>query len=122
MLDNFKQPGYYGKQVPPVEIPVDRLNSLFGSKLSRLRRSRGLSQSELGKRLGLSRTTIANLERGVQNVQLHQVFALARALDADPGNLIPVWREIAPGSIGLSENLRELIQTKLREIQVRRSK
>jgi transcriptional regulator with XRE-family HTH domain len=79
-----------------VEISADRLNFLFGSRLSSLRRSRGISQSDLGKKLDLSRTTIANLERGVQNVQLHQVFALAHALDADPATLIPGWSEVVP--------------------------
>jgi transcriptional regulator with XRE-family HTH domain len=79
-----------------VEISTDRLNIIFGSKLSSLRRARGISQSELGKKLDLSRTTIANLERGIQNVQLHQVFTLAQALDADPVTLIPTWSEVVP--------------------------
>ena len=93
-----------------MEISTDRLNGLFGSKLASLRRAKGVSQSELGKRMGLSRTTIANLERGVQNVQLHQVFTLAHALDADPNVLIPTWKEVVPENapeVDLLEILRK---------------
>ena len=97
-----------------MEISTDHLNGLFGSKLASLRRARGVSQSELGKRMGLSRTTIANLERGVQNVQLHQVFTLAHALDADPRVLIPSWDEVVPESAhqdDLVEILRKTISS-----------
>lgn len=64
--------------------------------------------------MGLSRTTIANLERGVQNVQLHQVFTLAHALDADPRVLIPSWDEVVPESAhqdDLVEILRKTISS-----------
>lgn len=75
-----------------------------------------MSQSELGKRLDLSRTTIANLERGVQNVQLHQVFTLAHALDADPGILIPSWREVVPETVGSEKSLLEIARGKISDI------
>jgi transcriptional regulator with XRE-family HTH domain len=77
----------------PVEF-ADRVNFLFGERLARARRARRVSQENLGKRVNLSRTTIANLERGAQNVQLYQLFALARALDADPLELIPDRQEL----------------------------
>lgn len=70
------------------------INGSFGQKLARIRKSRGFSQSELASRLGLSRTTIANLEGGKQNVQLYQVFVLARALDAPVEMLLPTGREL----------------------------
>lgn len=70
------------------------INGSFGQKLSRIRKSRGFSQSELASRLGLSRTTIANLEGGKQNVHLYQVFVLARALDAPVEMLMPTGREL----------------------------
>ncbi|WP_396127203.1 helix-turn-helix transcriptional regulator [Edaphobacter bradus] len=65
------------------------VNRSFGQKLSRIRGLRDLTQAELGSRIGVSRTTIANLEIGKQNVQLHQVFALARALNTQVQDLIP---------------------------------
>lgn len=70
------------------------INGSFGQKLSRVRKNRRLSQTELGSRIGVSRTTIANLENGNQNVQLYQVFVLARALDAPVEMLLPTGREL----------------------------
>jgi len=58
------------------------VNDVFGEKLRQMRRLRNLSQTELGELVRLSRVTIANIEGGKQNVQLHQVFAFAMALDA----------------------------------------
>lgn len=80
------------------KIFIGRINGHFGRRLARIRKIRELSQSELGSRIGVSRTTIANLEGGKQNVQLHQVFELARALDTPAEELIPAWREIDPST------------------------
>jgi transcriptional regulator with XRE-family HTH domain len=91
-----------------VEISATTLNSLFGSKLSMLRRSRRISQAELGSRVGWSRTTIANLERGSQNVQLYQIFLLAQALDATPDQLIPTAREVQPNNAKSDEEFLQI--------------
>lgn len=45
--------------------------------------------------MGVSRATIANLERGRQNVQLHQMYALAAHLDVAVSELMPVLPELA---------------------------
>lgn len=65
------------------------VNALFGERMAVLRRARRISQSELGRRIGFSRATVANLEGGDQNIQLHQVYAIARALDAPIDDLLP---------------------------------
>lgn len=102
-----------GNRVLAVEISTDLVNGLFGSKLASLRRAKGVSQSELGRRMGVSRTTIANLERGVQNVQLHQVFTLAHALDADPNALIPSWSEVVPENAVLDARVLDILRESL---------
>ena len=59
------------------KISAQLVNEIFGQNLASIRRSRGKSQQDLGKVVGLSRGTISNLESGIQNVQLHQVYAFA---------------------------------------------
>jgi transcriptional regulator with XRE-family HTH domain len=70
------------------------INVVFGRKLRDLRRQRNLTQSELAKIVGFSRVTIANLESGKQNIQLHQIFTFARALNAAVELLVPSRIEV----------------------------
>ena len=70
------------------------INTAFGLKLRAVRRSLDLSQGELAVRVGISRVTIATIEGGKQNVQLQQVFLIARALDVPVGELIPTLPEV----------------------------
>ena len=62
----------------------------FG-RLVRLHRARldGMTQEKLGRRIGLSRPSVANIERGRQHVALHQIFAIAAALRVQPETLLP---------------------------------
>lgn len=70
------------------------VNAAFGRKLRRLRRAQEISQGELASRVGLSRVTIATIEAGKQNTQLHHIFLFARALDAPLNSLVPDIREV----------------------------
>jgi transcriptional regulator with XRE-family HTH domain len=59
-------------------------------KLIRLRReAAGLTQEELAHRVGLTRTSITNVESGRQKVQVHTLYAIAQALDIFPEALLP---------------------------------
>lgn len=53
----------------------------FGQQVAARRKSLGKSQKSVAEKVGLSRASIANIESGRQGVLLHQVFALADALD-----------------------------------------
>lgn len=48
-----------------------------------------LNQSALGDSVGLSRTSITNIERGRQQVALHMLYVLASALRVEPQDLLP---------------------------------
>lgn len=52
----------------------------LGRAMAARRTSLGLTQQEIADRIGVSRASIANVERGRQKVLLHQVYALARVL------------------------------------------
>lgn len=52
-----------------------------GERVRAFRRTRGLTQRRLSQRTGFSRSSIANLEAGRQNVTLRQLCALAEGLE-----------------------------------------
>jgi len=61
---------------------------IFAFNLKRLRTSAGLSQEELADRAGLHRTYISSIERAQRNISLENIFVLAGALGAQPGELL----------------------------------
>src|SRR5215218_6040327 len=82
--------------------------------LVRARRERAeLTQGELARRVGMTRTSITNIESGRQKVQLHTLYDIADALDVSPGALLPAAEIVAPEAVeerlpeGLSPQERE---------------
>ena len=75
-------------------IYAELVNQSFGEKLAFIRRTRRISQADLGRSVGLSRGTISNLESGIQNVQLHQIFKFALALDAPVTEFVPLMKDV----------------------------
>lgn len=67
----------------------DTLYVELGRRVRAARQSAGFSQMDLARRLGMSRTSITNLEQGHQRVALHVFLKLAAALGADPATLLP---------------------------------
>ncbi len=67
----------------PVEALVE-----FGRRVRAVRTRAGLSQEQLAERAGLDRTYISGIERGLRNVSLVNIRRLARALEADAGDLL----------------------------------
>jgi transcriptional regulator with XRE-family HTH domain len=61
----------------------------FGQRLRKARRQAKLTQEALGKRVGLSRTSITNIEQGNQHVGLHLLYELAKAVGLRPVELLP---------------------------------
>lgn len=72
---------------------VDPFYKAFGVLVKQHRdRREGMTQSKLGSLVGLSRTSITNIEKGRQHVSLHQVYAIAFALRISPDALLPTAR------------------------------
>ena len=61
----------------------------FGDRLRSERKLAGLTQEDLAERLGLSRTTVVNIERGRQRIALHQLIQIADAIGCEVIHLIP---------------------------------
>jgi len=58
----------------------EQVRALLGARLRAFRKSRGLSQTDLADRAGLSRPTISALERG-NDVNLDSFLSVLRAFD-----------------------------------------
>lgn len=48
-----------------------------------------MKQEELAARVGISRASLANIERGRQSVLVHHLYAIAKALSLAPADLLP---------------------------------
>lgn len=57
------------------------LYRIVGAGLAARRKELRLRQSEVADRIGLTRASLANIERGRQKVMLHQIYRLASALE-----------------------------------------
>ena len=62
-------------------VPV-RAAGQLGPALKALRQARGWSQTELGRRVGLSQERISTIERQPERVTLGQLLTVLMALDA----------------------------------------
>ena len=57
-----------------------------------------MTQAELGRRIGLSRTSVTNIEQGRHHVSLHQFLRIASALEVAPEALLPQLPQKLAGS------------------------
>jgi transcriptional regulator with XRE-family HTH domain len=59
----------------------------FGANLARAREARGLSQSQLARKVEVVDTYISRIETGRAQPSFQLILALAGALDVQPGEL-----------------------------------
>ena len=58
-----------------------RLYSLVGSRISQRRLEMKITQADLAEAVGVSRPSLANMERGRQVIALHHLYRLVTALE-----------------------------------------
>ena len=96
---------------------LDGFYAAVGGLIREARESRGVTQEALAALVSLSRTSLTNIERGRQKVQLHTLCRLAVALEVTPGLLLPEdVPEVAHAVEGHSKNY----QTQVAHIEARR--
>lgn len=74
----------------------DEFNKRFGQLLAKRRKLARVSQEKLAELLGLTRTSVTNIERGRQPIQLHTLYAIADALGIEPTDLMPAVSKLTP--------------------------
>ena len=88
--------------------------SKFSKKLKRLRKERGLSQSELADVLNIARTSIGNYEQGIREPSFEMLELIADYFNVDiayffdetlPKNIMPIEKRAVPmiGSVACGE-------------------
>ena len=74
----------------------ESINKALGTRLGAERRRSLLTQGDLARRVGIGRTTIANIERGRQSVSVPLLYRLAASLGVAPESLLPQGVETSP--------------------------
>jgi transcriptional regulator with XRE-family HTH domain len=70
-------------------VAVELLYKLIGLRIKTAREDMSLTQEDLGVRVGLTRTSISNIENGRQKIQVDTIYDIARVLNIDPFSLLP---------------------------------
>jgi transcriptional regulator with XRE-family HTH domain len=91
----------------------DPLYEAIGRRVRAAREQAKRSQGELAQRVGLTRTSITNIERGRQKIQVHTLYAIAEALNVRPDALLPL--DVVDGSGAIDEQLPKELPTAERE-------
>ena len=61
----------------------------IGKKIKQYRQQRGLTQAELGNRLGITKSAVCNVETDKEtNLSIDRVFAFADALGCEPSDVL----------------------------------
>lgn len=71
---------------------IETVYRALGVRVQMIREAIGMTQEELAKRVGYTRTSLVNFESGRQRLPLHQVEAIAKALSSTPKHLMKgIW-------------------------------
>ena len=69
---------------------IDEFYVLVGKNIAKQRKILGLNQEEFGNRLGLSRTSVVNIEKGRQKASLHLIYAMLVIFDIEISKIFPL--------------------------------
>ena len=72
----------------------DAFYSNLGRRLKAVRKRANLTQAALAERVGLTRTSIANVETGRQRILTHTLCQIALSLGVEPSELLPPLKDV----------------------------
>jgi len=67
----------------------ERQLKLVGEQIRSLREKAGITQDQMAFKAGFSRSYYSGVERGVRNISAINLIQLAKALNAEVGDLFP---------------------------------
>ncbi len=86
-------------------MEIEQINKYVGSKIKDYRKSFGLSQEELAKKIGVGKTTISNYEVGIRSPKKPQMIKLSEVFDIAIDDFFP---QTDSTRINLSTTLSEI--------------
>ncbi len=86
----------YAFEMTHSTIDVDRLYRRIGKAIHDLRQAKKprLTQAALAELLGVTRTSITNIEKGEQRIPLHLLYMLCAKLSVQISDVIPVVEDL----------------------------
>lgn len=73
-------------------LPQGMFYEALGKKIRQARDERNISQAEMARTIGLSRTSITNIEKGRQPIQVHVLVKIAETLGVNLATFLVVER------------------------------
>ncbi len=87
-----------------------------GARLRRLRRERGLTQSDLARQIGIQQSDLSRMEKGEYRVSLDNLFKILGALEVEVATFFADERQAPrPATVPLSHTDMQMLQM-LREL------
>ncbi|MGK2858148.1 MAG: helix-turn-helix transcriptional regulator [Thermoanaerobaculia bacterium] len=96
-------------------VTEDEFYSLLGQRIADLRRAAAMTQQELGDAVGLSRTSITNIENGRQSLQTYMLLLIAKHLRVSMHSLLPHGDSATLLPDNLEDPVRDWLERLLKE-------
>ncbi|MEO8608830.1 MAG: helix-turn-helix transcriptional regulator [Chloroflexota bacterium] len=77
-----------------MEIDDNALYKSIGERVKAHRTQIQVTQKQLADEIGVERTSITNIESGLQKLPIHQLYRICQALKVDPFDLLPSLEEV----------------------------
>lgn len=78
---------------------VEILYQTIGRSIVKRRKTLKWTQAKLAKLVGITRTSVVNIEKGRQRLPLHVLYTMALRMDIDPFELLPSIDHIVNGEL-----------------------
>ena len=110
-----------------LEARVDALYAHVGRRVREARRRGNVTQADLAEAIGLTRSSIANLEAGRQRIPVHLFVWIAEILDVAPHELLPgsdsfdgivVVPDLSEHLLNDSERMRDFVRSTIAKVAV----
>ena len=85
------------------DMNIDLIYKEFGKLLKKSRGEANLTQEALAKRVRLSRTSITNIEKGRQHINLHMLYVLSDSIGVRPSDLLPDKNKLSDFDVNLNK-------------------